>query len=326
MPPANDQPGLESGSRIDNLTLIAFLALVFIGGSNAVAVRFSNLELPPFWGATIRFSAAAFIFWMIIFIRRVPLPSGRALAGALLYGALGIGASYALIYWALLNIQAGLAMIILSLGPLLTLLLSTAHRLEPFQGRGLAGAMIALAGITIAVSQDLGESVPVLSLLALILGAACIAESSVLYKLFPRSDPLATNGIATTAGSLILFTVSVIAGEFWKLPATNSTWAAFTYLVVIGSVFLFYLYLYVLTRWTASATSYAFLLFPIATTVISAWLTDETITPRFVAGGLLVLFGVWIGALRQMRRPPEMPDPAKALDMDLTAPPRPGCA
>ena len=37
--------------RIGGLTLIAFVAVVILGGSNAVAVRVSNFELPPFWGA-----------------------------------------------------------------------------------------------------------------------------------------------------------------------------------------------------------------------------------------------------------------------------------
>ena len=32
----------------DALTLLAFLAVVILGGSNAVAVRFSNFELPPY--------------------------------------------------------------------------------------------------------------------------------------------------------------------------------------------------------------------------------------------------------------------------------------
>ncbi len=326
MSPSNPELSSEAGSRIDSLTLLAFLALVVIGGSNAVAVKFSNLELPPFWGATIRFAAAAAIFWAIIFLRRVELPNGRALVGSLIYGVLGVGASYALLYWALLEIQAGLAMVVLSLGPLLTFLFSTTHRLEPFKWRGLAGALVALGGISLAVSEELGASVPLLSLLALVLGAASIAEASVLYKLFPKSDPLATNGIATTAGSIILFLVSLLAGESWALPTTPATWAAFMYLIVIGSVFLFYLYLFVLTRWTATATSYSFLLFPVATIIISSWLTDEAVTLRFAAGGLLVLFGVWIGALRQPRALQVEREPAREIEIEVTAPPRPGCA
>jgi hypothetical protein len=35
------------------------------------------------------------------------------------------------------------------------------------------------------------------------------------------------------------------------------------------------------------------------TVAVSAWLPDERITPAFAAGSLLVLVGVYIGALRR---------------------------
>lgn len=53
--------------------LIAFVLFVLVAGSNAVAVRFSDVELPPFWGAAARFGAAALIFWAIVRVRRIAL-------------------------------------------------------------------------------------------------------------------------------------------------------------------------------------------------------------------------------------------------------------
>jgi hypothetical protein len=54
-------------------------------GANVVAVKFSNRELPPFWGYDLRFAVAAGIFAAIVAARRDSLPSGRALVGAALY-------------------------------------------------------------------------------------------------------------------------------------------------------------------------------------------------------------------------------------------------
>jgi drug/metabolite transporter (DMT)-like permease len=90
----------------DRATLIAFVLMVVCAGGNAVAVRFSNSELPPFWGATMRFTAAALIFWIIVLVRRIALPKGRALIGVLLYGLLAVGASYAFLYWGLLRVPS----------------------------------------------------------------------------------------------------------------------------------------------------------------------------------------------------------------------------
>ncbi|MCA1554697.1 MAG: hypothetical protein LC737_09995, partial [Chloroflexi bacterium] len=60
-----------NASRPDALTLAAFALIILLGGSNAVAVRFTVAELPPFWGAALRFAPAALIFWAILLVRRI---------------------------------------------------------------------------------------------------------------------------------------------------------------------------------------------------------------------------------------------------------------
>jgi drug/metabolite transporter (DMT)-like permease len=316
---------LTATARAGGATLLAFLALVLIGGSNAVAVRFSNLELPPFWGATSRFLAAAAIFWVILLVKRAGLPKGKALVGSILYGALSVGASYALLYWALLEIQASLAMVILSLNPLLTMLFAAAHGLEPFRWRGLAGALLALVGIAAGIGAQFGGSLPVFSLLALIAGVACIAEGSVVFKLFPGTKPLPTNVVAVTTGGIMLALISLIAGERWSLPSEPATVAAFGYLVVLGTVVLFYLYLLVLSRWTASATSYAFLLFPVATIAIAALIAGERVTGGFLVGAGIALAGIWLGAFTKAPEGAPVRDRIPAGDKGCE-PTQPGCA
>lgn len=281
---------------------MAFGFLVLLGGSNAVAVRFSNFELPPFWGAAIRFSTAALIFWFILLVRRIALPKGRALVGVLLYGIMAIGINYALLYWALLSITAGFTMVFAAFAPLLTILFALAHGQEPFRWRGLTGASIAIVGILIAAGGALGTDVPAVALLALVVSIAFVSEGSVMLKMFPPSHPVATNAIAITTGAILLSVLSLATGEAWSLPTTSNTWLSFIYLVLLGTVALFYLYMFVLSRWTASATNYSFLLFPIVTVVMAAWLLGEEVTLAFVLGGAIVLLGVWIGAFSRSKK------------------------
>jgi uncharacterized membrane protein HdeD (DUF308 family) len=66
------------GSRPDRATLAAFGALVVLVGANLVAIRFSNRELAPFWGAGTRFVLAAIVFGAIVAARRITLPRGTA--------------------------------------------------------------------------------------------------------------------------------------------------------------------------------------------------------------------------------------------------------
>jgi drug/metabolite transporter (DMT)-like permease len=179
----------------------------------------------------------------------------------------------------------------------MTLFLAAAHGLEKFRWRGLAGALIALIGIILGVTGSLGGEIPLLSLLAITAGALCLAEGNVVFKLIPKSHPVATNAVAVTTGAVFLILISLVFGEVWVLPeAGNALWAVL-YLVIIGSGVLFYLYLFVLKRWTASATSYSFLLFPVSAIIIAALLAGEAITLSFIIGGLMVMVGVWLGAL-----------------------------
>ena len=74
------------------------------------------------------------------------------------------------------------------------------------------------------------------------------------------------------------------------------------YLAVIGSAAVFLMVLFVLHRWSASATSYTFLLIlPLVTIVLGAVLLDERVTPAFLVGGAVVLVGVYVGAFLPQR-------------------------
>ena len=100
-----------------------------------------------------------------------------------------------------------------------------------------------------------------------------------MVKLFPRSDPFAANAIGMAAGTLMLVALSLVSGERLTLPSRGSTWAAVATLVVLGGVVLFFLLLVVLRRWTASALSYAFVLFPIVALLLSVALEGDARDP-----------------------------------------------
>lgn len=283
-------------SRPGQATIMAFIAMVVLGGANGVAIRVSNQELAPFWGATVRFGLASAVLFAIVALGRIPLPRGRALTGSLIYGVLTFGTAFALVYWALVDAPAGLGQVILALVPLLTLILAVSQGLERFHWQGVAGALLALLGIAVVFGDRIGTAVPVVSMLAILAAAVCLAEGSVAVKRFPRSHPVANNAVAMGIGALVLIVVSLIAGEPRVLPSSPQTWLAIGHLVVIGSVVVFVLFLYVIERWTASATSYVLLLMPLVAVPFSALVLDERITLAFLFGGILVLAGVYVGA------------------------------
>ncbi len=293
------QPTRET--RPDQATILAFLGVVVFGGFNAIGVRQTVHELAPFWGATIRFVAAGLIMAAIAVATGRRFPRGRSLTGAVVYGVVGFAGFYGFIYPGLRETPAGTAMVIIALTPLLTFGLAIAQGQERFHIQGLLGALVALGGVAIVFADQVSANVPIGSLTLVLLGTVCIAESGVIVKWIPRSDPFATNAVAMLTGSGLLLVLSLVTAEPWTLPTQVATWAAVGYLVILGSIVMFALYLFTLERWTASAVSYMTLLMPLVTVSSAAVLTGDRISSAFLVGGAVILAGVYVGAFLKIR-------------------------
>ncbi len=288
-----------SSSSPDRLTLLAAAVVIVLGGGNAIGIRFLVRELDPFWGAALRFGAAALIFLIYVAFRRLPMPRGRALTGVVLYGILAFGGAFALGFWGLVRVEAGLAMVILSVVPLVTLFLAAAHGLESLSWRGIAGAMAAVVGFLIIflLDDDAGGAVSTAGVLAVLGAAVAISEAGVIIKRFPKVNPAVENGLAMAVGTAVLIVLSLLTGEAWTAPSSSATIAALGYLVLAGSLVVFGLFIYILSRWSASAASYQFVLTPFITLPAAAWLLDERLSVSMLLGALAVVAGVYVGAL-----------------------------
>src|SRR5438094_129332 len=175
-------------NRPSTAVLSVFVAVVLIGGTNFVAVRFSNRELPPFWGAGLRFAIAGILLVGFAAWRRIRLPLGSAFPGVAL----------------------------------------------------LAVAML--------------------------------------------------------CGAAFLLVVALLARETPVLPSRPEVWVAFLYLVTLGGIGLFIGVVFIVLRWTASASAYVTVLFPVVTVAVGAILAGELVSFQFVGGALLVMIGTYVGA------------------------------
>jgi drug/metabolite transporter (DMT)-like permease len=293
----------------DRATLAAFATFVTLAGGNVIAVRSvscEDCELDPFWAAASRFLLASLILAAIALVVRGGMPRGRALLGAVLYGVLGFGAAFAFAYWGLQRVSAGLGAVFLATVPLLTFGFALLHRQERFRWDGLIGGVFAVAGMAVIFREGLGAGMPLGSLLALFGAAVCFAETGIVVKAFPRVHPVSMNAIGLGVGGLMLLVLAWLYGDSLAVPELAKTWVAQAYLVFLGSVVAFSLYVYVLRRWTASAVSYEGVLIPIVAILLASWLQDEEITWAFAAGSVLVLIGVYVGALRRQADAPDL--------------------
>jgi drug/metabolite transporter (DMT)-like permease len=244
---------------------------------------------------------------------RIPFPRGVSLRGAAVYGALNFGLGYALTYYGLQDAPAGTGAVVLATVPLFTLGLVALHGQERFRVRGLVGGIVALAGIVIVFREQLSASVPLLSLLAILANALVAAEAGVIAKGLPRMHPIATNAVGMLVGAVLVLALSFAAGETHDLPHTATTWAVVAYLCLVGSIGLFGLFLVMLRRWTASASSYALVVMPLVAVSLGAVLRGEMVSSIFLVGGVLVAIGVYVGALSgSVRGSPAVAAPSPA--------------
>jgi drug/metabolite transporter (DMT)-like permease len=295
------------GQTPDSNTYAAFMTTVVIGGANFIAVSLSNRELPPLFGAALRFALATLFFFLIARAWRVPLARGRSAAGAAIYGLLGVGAAYALLYSALVGLPAGIAAVIVAAVPLFTLAIAALSGQERLSLNGIAGGILAVLGIMVLSLGRLGGDLGLSYFIAAILGAVAIAASSVVAKAFPDVHPVNMNAIGTAVGTVLLVVSSLVLGEQWRLPRESQTVMAVGWLAIAGSVGLFQLWLFLIQRWTASATVYALTGMPVVAAGLGAVMLDQPVTVEVFAGGALVIAAVYVGAIAARREIPKLP-------------------
>lgn len=290
---------------------MAFAFVILFFGANWIGMRFSNRELPPLWGATLRFIAAALVVHGIVLARRIEYPRGRVLTGAVVFGTLAFGINFTLAYPGLVYVPAGMGSVFYATVPLSTLLMASALGLEPFRFRALAGALLALAGAAVVFRDQLSFAIPAAAMGAVLLASLADAGAATAIKRFPRGQPLAMNAVAMTVGAVFLFVASAIAGEPRVLPERSETWLALIWLVG-ATIAGFVLLVWLLGHWTASATAYVRVVSPLVTVILATTIAGETLTLGFLGGAVLVIAGVYVGALSQTRTTPapdELPEP-----------------
>ena len=293
------QPEVETRhqSHPGTLTMAAFIGAVVIGGGNFIGVAFSNQELDPLYGAALRFGVAGVCFFAITLVGGYQVPRGRAAVGAAIYGLLGFGLAYGLLYFAIDGVGAGTTSVMVASAPLATLVLAVMSGQERFTPRGVIGGLLVIVGFAVLSLDNLGAADRPVYLIAGFLGTLSIAGSSVAIKGYPQAHPVTSNAIGMTVGAIILAAGSLIFQEQWTLPGRGQTWLALLWLVGFGSVGLFILFLYVIQSWTASGAVYAVTLMPVVAIPLAALMLDEKLTLTVFAGAALVIAAVYIGAL-----------------------------
>jgi drug/metabolite transporter (DMT)-like permease len=285
------------GERRTAYLLLLAMAVCF--GGTWPAGKLAVEDVTPFTVAATRFTLATLLLalWAsrrgsLVRPRRVDLPLVLAL------GATAVAGYNALFLYGLeLAPASDGAIIVPGLAPVFSMLIAWAVLGERIGSRGIAGLLLAFAGVAAVIQPGGGiDRDRVLGALLFVAGAACWGVYSVLGKgATERFGAVTATLYATATGTLLLLPFSLAESGWSRLAdGDGAAWASIFYLAVFGTVLAFVLFYEGVSRIGPSrATAFA-LLVPVFGVLGSVFVLDEPLGPGTIVGGLVILAGLWL--------------------------------
>ena len=284
-----------SDNRIDarDWSLLGLLSVLW-GGSfffNGVVLR----ELPPLTLVLLRVALASIILLPLLWAYRIRFPKG--LSGWKPFFAIGLFNNvlpFSLIVAGQTYIPSGLASILNATTPLFTVVVMAAAGEEKLHLRRIAGVIVGLIGVVILRGWRFddegfwsGQGVGIVLCLA---GAFSYGLSAlVARRLLSNSPPLGTATFQLLASSVMMMVVAGFAERPWQLPMPGAaTWFAVIGLAALSTALAYIVFFQILRRSGATNVMLVTLLIPVTAIVPGYLVLGEQISPREIAGALVI--------------------------------------
>lgn len=188
--------------------------------------------------------------------------------------------------------------LIVALGPVMTLALACLLRLEPLTLSKLLGMLISFAGVAMLTlgGQEAGSTAHWQGDLIVLAGSASFAYYTIQVKEIANLyDTLTLNTVTFALGCLLMipFAARAVSQIRWA-KVTLGGWGGLVFMIVLGTVVAYLFYAFALTELAASRVAAFNYLQPVVAALLGVWLLGEKITTRVVAGGALILLGVYL--------------------------------
>ncbi len=262
---------------------------------NKVAVA----ELPPFFLASIRFTTAG----LLIFI--ISKAMGKSLAitrkqfiNAFIVGVLFLSFGNGIIVWALKYVDSGFAALEISAQPLVVLLLMWLLQGKRIKPMSLVGVGLGILGIFLLVGQKqiIAKEGTVLGMIMIF---ACML-SWAYGSLFVGKADLPKNFFVNTGyqmftAGITLALASLTFGEKWIAP---SEWGqpvqlSMVLLIIFGSIVAFTSFNYLLKTVSPDKVATSTYVNPIIALILGWYILDEQITLQSIIAAAVLLTGVY---------------------------------
>ncbi len=281
------------------LIIIAFFSIYVFWGSTYLWNKIAVTELPPFMLASMRFSIAGFIIFIIARSIGISLKiTKKEFLNCLLAGFLFLGYGNGVFVWALKYVDSSFAALLASIQPLVILILMRLWHRKSIKAKSIIGIVLGMGGMYLLVSQK-GLQLQEGSTLGIIMIFTCILSWSI-GSLFVAQASMPKNFFITTGYQMILAGImlaiaSFVLGESWSNPVawTLKTQLSLLALILFGSIAAFTSFNYLLKEVSTEKVSTSAYVNPIVAILLGWYFLDEVITLQTSIAAVVLLAGVY---------------------------------
>ncbi|MDQ7793231.1 MAG: DMT family transporter [bacterium] len=282
------------------LPLLALTACAMIWGGTFIAAKVALRELGPLALSLARFLVAVAIFIPVAAwtAHRGSRPTLGELPLLALMGFLGVAAYYLLQFEALQRTTATNVSLLISLTPVWTVLVGRWWLREGVTPRQVAGMAVALAGAALVAT---GGQVPGLRHADDLVGAGLTVLNTLAWavytaagrRLVSRHAPLALTSWVVILGTALLVPPVLATGAWRDLAGlAPATWAAATYLGLLGTVAAYSLWHWALESLPAGIAAPFLWLIPLVAIALAIPLLGERPPAATLGGAAAILTGL----------------------------------
>ena len=281
------------------LIILAFFAIYVIWGSTYLMNKIAVHELPPFMLASVRFSVAGILIFVLCKIMGIPLNiTKKQLLNSMIAGFLFLAFGNGFVVWALKYVDSGFAALEIAAQPLVILLLMRILEGKKIQTMSVVGVIIGILGIYLLVSQNqvisqensvLGMVMIFFCMVSWAYGSLFVAKANLPKNYFVNTGfQMFTAGIMLMVGSLLI-------GETWTLPTAWSSPVqyAMLFLIILGSIVAFTAFNYLLKVVSPEKVATSTYVNPIIALLLGWFFLDEQITTQSTIAAIVLLTGVY---------------------------------
>lgn len=272
--------------------------MLILWSLNYVAGKVALRQLEPFTLGSFRVELAALLILPFYLARRSRNPVRLRDIWLLSYLGLLLCLNQFCFTVGLNYTSSGHSSVILAFGPIIVLLLAVAMKLEALTPAKIIGMSLSLIGvIVLETEQGLFTHSPFLAGdLITLAGTTIFSFYAVFGKKAAREfDTLTMNTFNYLAGAILFLPIAVRQGI--RLDWGSIGWAAWSglfYMAAISSVVAYMLFYWALRHMTASRVTAINYFQPLGAILVSAVFLAEHPTRNLLAGGALVILGVYL--------------------------------